>query len=1046
MGRVNMTHPTEQRSLDELLSHANWMQSLARSLVRDAASADDLVQETMLRALRRPPKVTESKSARPWLARVLRNAWRERGRQDQARVYREQHSAASEALPGSDEQEERLARQQEIAAAVQSLEEPYRSTILWRYYDGLSSAQIARKLGEPSDRIRWRLKRAKELLRQQLEQKHREDWVVRFSIFLPSPERPLPPPPGLVAGASLGAFTMSSKITLVALTLLALTLAVSLTQDAPQEEAVVAGLDLGQVEPPASPLADEAEPLRTDTHSVRTAAPLPQPNEADLGSASSMPSPTTGSLSGVVLSARTGAPVADARVVLRANLNNVAEWIETRSDLSGRFAFETLEAQDYTLDILANGHLPGSIVPVLIEAGVEREVLLDLRTGFPLAVQVSTESGEVIRAAQVHLIPGDSSAGSGYSREAILLRSAGAQTDPSGIATVQPLEPGPYLAVVRAEGFAALLAEITVHSDQDQLQFVLKRPGSIGGTIRRANGSPAEGARVFLSFFPRVRTLQAFHYEENGVAVAQDGSYRIVGLPAGSYYVAVIEPDGSGGFQRDGDKLLPVEVTAGNASRLNLNLPEPASLSGLVVDTQGQPVEGAQVSISWADYRVPAGDYFPLADAKDSIHHPCETDAEGKFEIRALRVSWKALKLTARKTGFVSQDVELLTEPGLALQTRVELTRLDGRLSGSLHDEGGQPVADQTVLAWEMTSGKRGALHQAISEADGTFEFQVPASASGFQLYPRLSGRDPYTAAPARREDVLVDSHGVDFVLHSKSVLEGKVVDAQGLAVPKFQVAFVDAVTGMGDDQERADLGSGHFRLYVPTSRPKSAVFTAPGYAPSTVSDLSPTSHLRVTLSMPPVLHGRVLDAHGQPLEGAIVGLATLDGSSYPIGHASPPKTCTDKAGEFHLAGVPAEVDGQLLLHTMIPGNPPLLHFSLRELRKNCDAAGVLQLALPPAFLHALFFLDDGKPEAPSGTVILIDAQGWPLDPRLEASFRETAELVSTSFGKLVEGQVSFHLAAGSYNAVLIQPGKEQRAFPFDVGNEAGESLISLSD
>lgn len=38
-------------SLDELLDQERWLQALARRLVRDAATADDLVQETWFRTL-----------------------------------------------------------------------------------------------------------------------------------------------------------------------------------------------------------------------------------------------------------------------------------------------------------------------------------------------------------------------------------------------------------------------------------------------------------------------------------------------------------------------------------------------------------------------------------------------------------------------------------------------------------------------------------------------------------------------------------------------------------------------------------------------------------------------------------------------------------------------------------------------------------------------------------------------------------------------------------------------------------------------------------
>src|SRR6185436_14680515 len=55
----------------ELLAHSSWVRRLARSLVASEADAEELVQETWVAALRRPP--TEGSPARPWIARVVRN-------------------------------------------------------------------------------------------------------------------------------------------------------------------------------------------------------------------------------------------------------------------------------------------------------------------------------------------------------------------------------------------------------------------------------------------------------------------------------------------------------------------------------------------------------------------------------------------------------------------------------------------------------------------------------------------------------------------------------------------------------------------------------------------------------------------------------------------------------------------------------------------------------------------------------------------------------------------------------------------------------------
>jgi DNA-directed RNA polymerase specialized sigma24 family protein len=58
-------------NVERLLENTTWVQSLAASLASDPHEADDLVQETWVAALRRPPR--EHGSHRSWLRRVLYN-------------------------------------------------------------------------------------------------------------------------------------------------------------------------------------------------------------------------------------------------------------------------------------------------------------------------------------------------------------------------------------------------------------------------------------------------------------------------------------------------------------------------------------------------------------------------------------------------------------------------------------------------------------------------------------------------------------------------------------------------------------------------------------------------------------------------------------------------------------------------------------------------------------------------------------------------------------------------------------------------------------
>src|SRR5882672_5617458 len=83
---------------DALLAEAGFLHALARELAGDAHAADDLVQETLLTALERPPRGDDGqRGLRGWLATVLKNrAWQTQ-RGDDRRRRREELVARDEA-------------------------------------------------------------------------------------------------------------------------------------------------------------------------------------------------------------------------------------------------------------------------------------------------------------------------------------------------------------------------------------------------------------------------------------------------------------------------------------------------------------------------------------------------------------------------------------------------------------------------------------------------------------------------------------------------------------------------------------------------------------------------------------------------------------------------------------------------------------------------------------------------------------------------------------------------------------------------------------
>ncbi len=159
--------------LDALLAHADWVRSLARRLVTDPNDADDIEQRAWLVAARRPPK--HLASARGWFARVVRRLAKDAGRSSSRRPFSMQDSVPDDSASGSSEIVAQAEAHREVVEVLLSLREPYRSTILHRFFRGTSSAEIARHEGIPAQTVRVRLHRGLSMLREALDSRHGKD-------------------------------------------------------------------------------------------------------------------------------------------------------------------------------------------------------------------------------------------------------------------------------------------------------------------------------------------------------------------------------------------------------------------------------------------------------------------------------------------------------------------------------------------------------------------------------------------------------------------------------------------------------------------------------------------------------------------------------------------------------------------------------------------------------------------------------------------------------------------------------------------------------
>jgi RNA polymerase sigma-70 factor (ECF subfamily) len=149
--------------VERLLSHSDFVRRIVRRLVRGDAQVDDVVQDTWLAAVRSPPR--RPAGVRAWLAKVAANCARKAFRADRRRTRRERSAAVREAWLPDGDAVDRATASRRVLDAVLALEDPLRTTVLLRHYDGFSAEQIAARFRVTPAAIRKRLHRAEALLR-----------------------------------------------------------------------------------------------------------------------------------------------------------------------------------------------------------------------------------------------------------------------------------------------------------------------------------------------------------------------------------------------------------------------------------------------------------------------------------------------------------------------------------------------------------------------------------------------------------------------------------------------------------------------------------------------------------------------------------------------------------------------------------------------------------------------------------------------------------------------------------------------------------------
>jgi RNA polymerase sigma-70 factor (ECF subfamily) len=161
----------------DVLRYLDAVFAQAMRLTRNRADAEDLVQDTLVKAFRFSDKFEPGTNMRAWLSTILHNTWRNRlrdaGREavevDSTRL--EEAETTADGSSTSETPEQLLLRKtldEDLRVALDELPDVFRQAVWMRDVEEFSYAEIAKMLDVPIGTVMSRISRGRRLLLDQL--------------------------------------------------------------------------------------------------------------------------------------------------------------------------------------------------------------------------------------------------------------------------------------------------------------------------------------------------------------------------------------------------------------------------------------------------------------------------------------------------------------------------------------------------------------------------------------------------------------------------------------------------------------------------------------------------------------------------------------------------------------------------------------------------------------------------------------------------------------------------------------------------------------
>jgi RNA polymerase sigma factor (sigma-70 family) len=743
--------------------------SVLRRILESEQDREDAFQATFFLLARKANTIRRASSIGSWLYGVAYRiamkakknaAKRERGHL--ARIPSGQDGRAPNPLPSAEVMSREL--QALLDAEIMRLPEKYRSPFVLCCLETKSKTEAASELGWKEGTVSSRLARARRLLAHRLAERGVELGVVLGTLAVAD-----------VASALPNAFKVAT-----------LQAALAYGRGAQVASPVVAGL-IQQISGGTKMLLLKTTALVLTAGLVagsagaivhwQTNPDQGKDSPAQTDRRTDLKSVLLGQVTGRVINAADSRPVkgADVRLLPSETFSGEAPTIRRTSNDRGEFTFNNLKPGKYVLwafhgnltsrDRMYHGKVINVQATGVASAPRTKPVELLLHPGVSVKVKVLCQAtGKPLVGARVRLIWTDTD------RDHF--------TDAQGEVSLLALTAETYNVQASAEHCAAEVRIVNLGSGQPaSLEFKLPPGGAVQGRITDKDGKPVAG--VGVNVYGSADSGSPLDY----VKTDAQGRYRFDNLNLDQTLKLYAHKLGylanNSQFKIDKkESLHQHDVVIGKR-------PHGGSVSGIVKDPEGKPVDGATIHNQ-------GGSSNEFRETK--------TDAQGKFLLDDVYADGIGYQLVVKAKGFAPERVEF--KPGTAkAPASVEVQLKPGhRIKGRVVNSKGKPIPGVNVY-YAGGNHHPGMNFGGSTTTDGQGRFQFDSLPPDV---PFAFIADGYSEIPEMKLPLDGDEE-VQVQMKAQGFIKGRVVDsATNQPIPKFNVRIT-----FSPDRKPDDPGSG---------------------------------------------------------------------------------------------------------------------------------------------------------------------------------------------------------------------------------------------